>query len=58
MCHPKNPYFTKKDGAKVEVVARVTDVFRKISGKGLTVLEHVSFPVDIDSGKADLFSKP
>jgi len=42
----------------VDVVVRVTDVYRKIKGEWLIVQEHVSFPVDIDSGKADLLSKP
>lgn len=51
-------YFTRKDGSRVDVVVRVTDVYRKIGGKWLIVQEHVSFPVDIDTGKADLLSKP
>ena len=51
-------YFTRKDGSRVDVVVRVTDVYRKIKDKWLIVHEHVSFPVDIDSGKADLLSKP
>ncbi len=50
--------FTRKDGAKLDVVVRVTDVYRKIKGKWLIVQEHVSFPVDLDTGKADLMSKP
>ena len=56
--HVEGGYFTGKDGTKVNVMVRVTDVFRKINGKWLIVQEHVSFPVDIDSGKADLLSKP
>jgi ketosteroid isomerase-like protein len=50
--------FTKKDGSKQELVVRVTDVYRKIRGKWLIVQEHVSFPVDLETGKADLLSKP
>ncbi len=50
--------FTKKDGAKVRLVVRTTDVYRKINGKWLVVQEHVSFPVDVATGKADLLSKP
>ncbi len=50
--------FTRKDGTKLDVVIRVTDVYRKIKGKWLIVQEHVSFPVDLDTGKADLMSKP
>lgn len=51
-------YFTRKDGSKVHAVVRVTDVYRKMGGKWLIVQEHVSFPVDIETGKADLLSKP
>ncbi|MHB8486392.1 MAG: YybH family protein [Candidatus Acidiferrales bacterium] len=56
--HIEDTHFTQKDGTGKELVVRVTDVFRKIGGKWLIVQEHVSFPVDIDSGKADLLSKP
>ncbi|MHB8411423.1 MAG: YybH family protein [Candidatus Acidiferrales bacterium] len=56
--HIEDTHFTRKDGTTKDVVIRVTDVFRKIGGKWLIVQEHVSFPVDIDSGKADLLSKP
>ena len=51
-------FFTRKDGFKVNWVVRVTDVYRKINGTWLIVLEHVSFPADMDTGKADLLSKP
>lgn len=50
--------FTSKDGSHTTAVVRVTDVYRKIKGKWLIVQEHVSFPVDIATGKADLLSKP
>lgn len=50
--------FTRKDDSKLDNVVRVTDVYRKIGGKWLIVHEHVSFPVDLDTGKADLLSKP
>jgi ketosteroid isomerase-like protein len=49
--HVEAGHFTRKDGSGVDVVVPVTDVFRKINGKWLIVQEHVSFPVDIDSGK-------
>jgi ketosteroid isomerase-like protein len=49
-------YFTDKNGSRVNATVRVTDVFRKIKGKWLIVQEHVSFPVDIATGKADLTS--
>jgi uncharacterized protein (TIGR02246 family) len=54
----QNSHFTTKDGAKVELVARVTDVYRKIGGKWLIVQEHVSVPVDLDTMKPDPLSKP
>jgi len=50
--------FTRKDGSALNAVVRVTDVFRKIKGKWLIVQEHVSFPVDLETGKADLLSTP
>lgn len=50
--------FTRKDGSALNAVVRVTDVFRKIKGKWLIVQEHVSFPVDLETGQADLLSKP
>jgi uncharacterized protein (TIGR02246 family) len=50
--------FTGKDGSKLNLVVRVTDVYRKIKGKWLIVQEHVSVPVDPMTGKADLLSKP
>jgi ketosteroid isomerase-like protein len=51
-------YFTGKDGSRVDLAVRVTDVLRKVKGKWLIVQEHVSVPVDLSSGKADLLSKP
>lgn len=50
--------FTRKDGTKVRIVARTTDIYRKISGKWLIVEEHNSVPVDLDTMKPDLLSKP
>jgi ketosteroid isomerase-like protein len=50
--------FTAKDGSKVDLVVRVTDVYRKIHGKWLVVQEHVSVPVDLASRKPDVLSKP
>jgi len=50
--------FTRKDGSKLDVTVRVTDVYRKLNGKWLIVQEHVSVPVDLETGKADLLSKP
>jgi ketosteroid isomerase-like protein len=51
-------YFTGKDGSRLDWAVRVTDVLRKINGKWLIVQEHVSVPVDLATGKADLMSKP
>ena len=50
--------FTGKDGSKTRLVVRNTDVLRKQNGKWRIVQEHVSFPVDPTTGKADLLSKP
>jgi ketosteroid isomerase-like protein len=50
--------FTGKDGSKVKFVVRTTDIYRKINGKWLIVEEHNSVPVDLDSMKPDLLSKP
>ena len=50
--------FTRANGSKAELVVRVSDVYRKIHGRWLIVQEHVSVPVDLDTGKADLLSKP
>ena len=47
-----------KDGSTSDITVRFTDVFRKIKGKWLVVHEHVSWPVDLATGKADLSSKP
>ena len=45
-------------GQPVDVTVRVTDAYRKINGNWLTVHEHVSVPVDFETGKPDLASKP
>jgi ketosteroid isomerase-like protein len=47
-----------KDGMPLDLTLRVTDVYRKVNGKWLVVHEHVSWPVDLATGKADLSSKP
>lgn len=51
-------YMTRKDGSRLNAVVRVTDVYRKVHGHWLVVQEHVSVPVDFETGKADLLSKP
>jgi uncharacterized protein (TIGR02246 family) len=50
--------FTGKDGKKLKTVVRTTDVYRKINGKWLIVEEHNSVPVDLETMKPDLLSKP
>jgi ketosteroid isomerase-like protein len=50
--------YTLANGAKTRMVVRFTDVLRKSAGKWLIVQEHVSFPVDPTTGKADLLSTP
>jgi ketosteroid isomerase-like protein len=50
--------FVGKDGKKVNVVVRTTDIYRKLNGKWLIVEEHNSVPVDLDTMKADPVSKP
>lgn len=47
-----------KAGGSRDVTVRVTDVYRKSGDKWLIVQEHVSVPVDFQTGKADLQSKP
>jgi ketosteroid isomerase-like protein len=51
-------YFTGPDDSRLDLTVRVTDVLRKVNGKWLIVQEHVSVPVDLATGKADLASKP
>jgi uncharacterized protein (TIGR02246 family) len=49
---------TDKQGKKLDLTVRVTDVYKKVRGRWLIVHEHVSVPVDLDAGKPDLTSKP
>jgi len=48
---------TKAAGSH-DITVRVTDVYRKNGGKWLIVQEHVSVPVDPQTGKGDLQFKP
>jgi uncharacterized protein (TIGR02246 family) len=50
--------FTGKDGTKVKIVDRTTDIYRKMNGKWLIVEEHNSVPVDLDTMKPDLLADP
>jgi ketosteroid isomerase-like protein len=49
---------TRKDGTKLPVVVRTTDIWRKTNGNWLIVEEHNSMPVDFGTMKADPLSKP
>jgi ketosteroid isomerase-like protein len=49
---------TMRGGKKVDYTVRVTDCFKKIDGKWLITHTHVSVPVDMGTGKADIDSKP
>jgi len=45
---------TDMQGHPVDRTVRVTDGYRKIDGRWLIALEHVSVPVDLKTGKASL----
>ena len=49
---------TDKQGKKLDLTVRVTDVYKKVRGRWHIVHEHVSVPVDLETGKPDLTSKP
>jgi len=49
---------TDTKGQPIDLTVRVTDGYRKIGGEWLIVLEHVSVPVDLATGKPDFSSKP
>jgi uncharacterized protein (TIGR02246 family) len=49
---------TDKQRKKLDLTVRVTDVYKKTRGQWLIIHEHVSVPVDLDTGKPDLSSKP
>lgn len=49
---------TMKDGKPMDMTVRVTDDYRKINGKWYVAQEHVSVPVDMNTGKPDFHSKP
>ena len=49
---------TDTKGQPIDLTVRVTDGYRKVGGDWLIVLEHVSVPVDLATGKPDFSSKP
>jgi ketosteroid isomerase-like protein len=50
--------WTNRDGSPTELNASVTDVYRKIGGRWLIALEHLSVPIHIATGEAEMMSKP
>lgn len=46
------------NGKPFDLALRFTHVYRKMNGKWMIIHEHASVPVDLDSGKPDLMSKP
>jgi len=46
------------DNTKLDLILRVTDGYANFGGKWLISHEHISVPVDLATGKADLQSKP
>ena len=49
---------TDKQGKKLDLTVRVTDVYKKTRGGWRIIHEHVSVPVDLATDKPDLASKP
>ena len=49
---------TNQEGKKVDLILRVTDGYANFGNEWLIAHEHVSVPVDLTTGKADLESKP
>ena len=47
-----------KQGKKLDLTVRVTDVYKKAHGRWQVIHEHVSVPVDLVADKPDLSSKP
>ena len=48
---------TGTDNKPIDMIFRATNVFENTSGNWLIIHEHLSFPVDPVSGKADYLSK-
>ena len=49
---------TLKNGQKFDAWVRFTEGYRKTSGHWLAIHDHISVPVDLDTGKAALGLKP
>jgi uncharacterized protein (TIGR02246 family) len=50
--------WTNKDGSSTELDASVTDVYRKTGGRWRIVQEHLSVPIHIATGRAEMLSTP
>jgi len=48
---------TDNSGKPIDVIFRVTDVWRKEKGEWKIIHSHISLPVDMATGKADMQSK-
>ncbi|MEJ2459644.1 MAG: nuclear transport factor 2 family protein, partial [Novosphingobium sp.] len=49
---------TDKSGQTIKANTRMTHIFQRIEGKWLIVHEHASYPIDWQTGMADMLSKP
>ena len=49
---------TDSKGHPIDLTVRVTDVYRKIKGQWLIEHEHISVPIDPNTGKPEFASKP
>jgi ketosteroid isomerase-like protein len=54
---PDQTLFVFKDQS-IQLVVRVTDLYGKVNGNWLIAHEHVSVPVDLETGKPDMVSQP
>jgi uncharacterized protein (TIGR02246 family) len=49
---------TDKQRKKLDLTVRVTHVYKKVHGRWQIIHDHVSVPVDLETGKPNLSSKP
>ncbi len=52
-------HYTYKDanGKPIDVTFRLTDIWRNTNGQWKIIHQHVSYPIDLKTGKADMASK-
>ncbi len=52
-------HYTYKDanGKAIDVTFRLTDIWRNTNGQWKIIHQHVSYPIDLKTGKADMASK-